>query len=86
MGSKSHYRIKENHEPVHLNCIEPVFNDTKYWKQGDVTNLKHKSQIVLYRPSTTVINLIKGPFSMQHDIKVISENKISIFNNNFIYG
>ena len=57
-------------------------------KQGDVfINLKHKSQIVLYRPSTNkVINLIKGPFSMQHDIKVISDNKISIFNNNnFIY-
>ena len=80
--------LKKNHEPVHLNCIEPVFNDTKYWKQGDVfINLKHKSQIVLYRPSTNkVINLIKGPFSMQHDIKVISDNKISIFNNNnFIY-
>ena len=26
--------LKKNHEPVHLNCIEPVFNDTKYWKQG----------------------------------------------------
>ena len=39
--------------------------------------------IILYRPETSeVIKIIKGPFYAQHDIDIISENKISIFNNN----
>lgn len=76
--------LDKNHQPIHLNCIEPVFNDTKFWKKGDIfINLKHQSQIILYRPATNkILKLINGPFSMQHDVKVISENEISIFNNN----
>ena len=36
-----------------------------------------------YRPRTNkVINYLKGPFSMQHDVDIISEKEISIFNNN----
>ena len=80
--------LKKNFQPVHLNCIEPVFYDTKYWKKGDVfINLKHQSQIILYRPSTNkILKTIKGPFSMQHDIKIVSDKEISIFNNNnFIF-
>jgi len=76
--------LKKIYHPIHLNCIEPVFENTKFWKKGDVfINLKHQSQIILFRPSTNqVLESIKGPFSMQHDIKIISKNKISIFNNN----
>ena len=71
-------------DPIHLNCIEPALFDTKYWKKGDLfLSLKHHSAIVLYRPSTnTVINYLTGPFAQQHDIDIISEKEISIFNNN----
>ena len=39
--------------------------------------------IVHYRPSNNrVINLIRGPFTWAHDVDVISDKEISIFNNN----
>ena len=71
-------------DPIHLNCIEPAFVDTEYWKKGDLfLSLKHHSAIVLFRPSTNkVINYITGPFAQQHDVDIISEKEISIFNNN----
>ena len=71
-------------DPIHLNDIEPVFEDGKYWKKGDVfLSLRHQSSIIHYRPSNNkVINYIKGPFSQQHDVDIISNKEISIFNNN----
>ena len=71
-------------DPIHLNDIEPALRDTKYWKQGDVfLSPRHQSAIIQYRPSTNkVINYITGPFAMQHDVDIISEKEISIFNNN----
>ena len=39
--------------------------------------------IVQYRPdSNKVINIISGPFVNQHDVDIISNEEISIFNNN----
>ena len=71
-------------DPIHLNDIEPAFKDSKYWKKGDVfLSLRHQSSIIHYRPSDNkVINYIKGPFSQQHDVDIISDKEISIFNNN----
>ncbi len=71
-------------DPIHLNDIEPAFTDTEYWKQGDVfISIRHQSAIIHYRPSTNkVINYITGPFAQQHDVDIISDKEISIFNNN----
>ena len=71
-------------DPIHLNDIEPALEDGKYWKKGDVfLSLRHQSSIIHYRPSDNkVINYIKGPFSQQHDVDIISDKEISIFNNN----
>ena len=71
-------------DPIHLNDIEPAFTDTEYWKQGDVfLSPRHQSAIIHYRPSTNkVINYITGPFAQQHDVDIISDKEISIFNNN----
>ena len=76
------YTKKYDH--IHLNDIEPAFNDTQYWKQGDVfLSLRHQSSIIHYRPSTNkVINYITGPYAQQHDADIISDKEISIFNNN----
>mgnify|MGYP001468652178 CR=1 FL=1 len=74
-------------DPIHLNDIEPVFSDSEYWKKGDVfLSPRHQSAIIHYRPSTNkVINYITGPFAEQHDVDIISNSEISIFdNNNFL--
>ena len=42
--------------------------------------------IILYRPSTNkIISSITGPFSNQHDVDIISDKEISIFNNNIYF-
>ena len=71
-------------DPIHVNDIEPALNNTEYWKQGDLfLSLRHLSSIVHYRPKTNkVINYITGPFSYNHDVDIISDEEISIFNNN----
>ncbi len=71
-------------DPIHLNDIEPALNNSEYWKKGDVfLSARHLSAIIHYRPSTNeVINYIIGPFSDQHDVDIISNKEISIFNNN----
>ena len=74
-------------DPIHLNDIEPAFSDTQYWQKGDVfLSPRHQSAIIHYRPSNNkVINYITGPFAQQHDVDIISDSEISIFdNNNFI--
>ena len=79
--------ILESSDPIHLNDIEPTFSDTNYWKKGDVfLSIRNQSAIIHYRPKDNkVINYIKGPFALQHDVDVISEKEISIFNNNNLF-
>ena len=70
--------------PLYINDVEPALSDTIFWKSGDVfISSKGLSAIIHYRPETNkVINFIKGPFYMQHDVNIIDDRKISIFNNN----
>lgn len=74
---------KEN-DPIHLNDIEIAKTDTQYWKKGDLfLSSRHLSKIIHYRPSQNkVINYLTGPFSQQHDVDIISDKEILIFNNN----
>lgn len=71
-------------DPLHLNDIEPILEDGKFWKKDDLLiSLRHKSLILLYRPETNkIIRLLYGPFLNQHDVDIYSENEISFFNNN----
>lgn len=73
-----------NNDPIHLNDIEPVLKDGKFWRKGDVfLSLRHQSMVILYRPSTNkVIWYQQGPWMHQHDINVVNDHEISIFNNN----
>jgi hypothetical protein len=68
----------------HLNDIEVVNSDGKFWKKGDLLlSLRHRSVIIHYRPSTNkVLRIISGPFLAQHDVDIFSEDEISLFNNN----
>ncbi len=74
-------------DPIHLNDIEPALYDTKFWKKGDVfLSVRKQSAIIHYRPKTNeLINYITGPFAWQHDVDIISNKEISIFNNNDFY-
>ena len=72
------------YDPIHLNDIQPVDFDGEFWKKGDVfLSLRNQSIILLYRPSTNrIIWKGSGPFFKQHDVDILDDNKISIFNNN----
>ena len=71
-------------DPIHLNDIQPVDVDGEYWKKGDIfLSLRHQSMIVLYRPSSNeIIWKGTGPFFHQHDVDILDDHRISIFNNN----
>jgi hypothetical protein len=55
-----------------------------FGKKGDVfLSLRHQSMILLYRPSTNkIIWEGTGPFFHQHDVDILDNHRISIFNNN----
>jgi len=71
-------------DPIHLNDIEPVLSDSMHWKRGDVfLSLCNISMVVLYRPSTNkIIWKGTGKFIQQHDVDILDDHRISIFNNN----
>ena len=71
-------------DPLHLNDIQPVDFDSEFWKKGDVfLSLRHQSMVLLYRPSTNkIIWKGTGPFFHQHDVDILNEHAISVFNNN----
>ena len=70
-------------DPFHINDIQPVLQDGKYWMKGDVfLSLRSISTIILYRPSEDRIIWHKtGPWRHQHDVDIINENMIGVFNN-----
>ena len=71
-------------DPMHLNDIEPVRKDGPYWRKGDLfLSLRNPSTVMLYRPSTNKVIWHKtGPWSKQHDVDILDDHRISIFNNN----
>jgi Arylsulfotransferase (ASST) len=71
-------------DPIHLNDIQPVLADGPYWKRGDLfLSLRNRSLLLLYRPSTDRIVWMKqGPWMAQHDVDIIDDHTIGVFNNN----
>jgi hypothetical protein len=71
---------------IHLNDVQPVFENSKYWKRGDVfISLRHQNLVFLYRPSTNkILWYQKGPWLKQHDVDIIDSTRISIFGNDVI--
>lgn len=76
--------VDHREDPIHINDIQPSFDSTAFWNKGDLfLSLRNLSTLVLYRPTTnSVIWLSQGPFLNQHDVDIISEKEISVFNNN----
>ncbi|AZV78025.1 hypothetical protein EBB79_09055 [Parasedimentitalea marina] len=73
-------------DPFHLNDIEPVLEDGKFWRKGDLfLSIRRYSTILQYRPSTDEIVWMKeGPWMDQHDVDILGETTIAVFNNNVI--
>lgn len=71
-------------DPMHLNDIQPALKDGPYWKQEDLfLSFRNMSCVLQYRPSTdTIVRVIEGPFYAQHDIDILNDSTLSIFNNN----
>jgi hypothetical protein len=72
----------------HINDIEPVLSDSKFWKKGDLfISLRNRNMIFLYRPcENKIIWKQSGPWLKQHDVDIINSNQIGIFGNDVIDG
>lgn len=70
-------------DPIHLNDIEPVLSSGLFWSAGDVfLSLRNRSLVLLYRPSSNEVVWYKqGPWVHQHDVGIVGDGKISVFNN-----
>lgn len=75
-------------DPFHLNDIEPVLQDSGFFKKGDLLiSIKNSHSILHYRPyNDSLVKVIQGPFAFQHDVDIIDGSRISIFNNNMYPG
>ena len=73
-------------DPIHLNDIQPTLSSSKFWEVGDLfISIKNKSTVFLYRPQTNKILWLKtGPWLNQHDVNILNQSQISVFNNNVI--
>jgi hypothetical protein len=71
-------------EPIHLNDVQPALKTTQYYQEDDVfISLRNISMILHYRPSTNeLINMLEGPFINQHDVDILNDSTLVIFNNN----
>ena len=71
-------------DPIHLNDVQPTLSNTDYWNKDDLfLSIRDLSLILLYRPSTNkIIWYQQYPWVFQHDVDIINEKEIMIFNNN----
>jgi len=70
-------------DPLHLNDIQPVLEDGEIWRRGDLwLSMRDRSLVALYRPETNEILWWSfGPWSYQHDVDIIDERRITVFDN-----
>ncbi len=80
------YKQKYGQDPYHLNDVLPVKNDGEFWRKGDLfLSIRHKSAVIQYRPQNgSVVWYQQGPWLAQHDIDIVNESVISVFNNNVL--
>jgi hypothetical protein len=75
-------------DPIHLNDVHPVDSASAFWRPGDLfLSAKRRSAILLFRPSEDrLVDIITGPFISQHDVNILSDHEITLFNNSYITG
>lgn len=75
-------------DPFHLNDVQPILTNGRYWHAGDLLlSLRNISMLILYRPSTGRILWHRiGPWAMQHDVNVVDDHRISVFDNHWRFA
>lgn len=75
-------------DPFHLNDVQPVATSGPYWQRGDLlVSLRNLSLLMLYRPSTgRVLWSRVGPWAMQHDVSVLDDHRITVFDNHWRFA
>ncbi len=70
-------------DPLHLNDIQPVLEDGELWRRGDLwLSMRNRSMVALYRPETDEILWWHiGPWSYQHDVDIVDDRRITVFDN-----
>jgi len=89
LGSKIIYtNWKLGNDLLHLNDVQPIKQKTSFADPGDVLiSLNANSTVFLYRPKTNkILWLSQGPWIHQHDVDVLSNDEIGIYNNNVLLG
>ncbi len=76
------------YDPFHLNDIQPVLKSGPYWQRGDLfISVRNLSMLMLYRPSTGKVLWHKvGPWAFQHDVEILDDHRITVFDNHWRYG
>ena len=71
-------------DPFHLNDVEPALEPGTYWEKGDLfLSLRNRSSILQYRPSNhKIIRVTQGNFMHQHDVDILSDSLLALYNNN----
>ena len=77
-------RSGDAQDPLHLNDVEPALTPSDHMEVGDLFLSFRNLQCVLqFRPSTgEVIRVIDGPLAAQHDVDIVNDSTLVIFNNN----
>ena len=75
-----------NKDLIHVNDIQPIRLNTNFAEDGDLMlSFRHLSTVILYRPSTdSVLWHSTGPWLNQHDVDILNEDMIGIYNNNIM--
>ncbi|MFT4197393.1 MAG: arylsulfotransferase family protein [Pseudoxanthomonas sp.] len=75
-------------DPFHLNDVQPVLTNGRHWQRGDLLlSLRNQSMLMLYRPSTGKVLWWKiGPWAGQHDVTILDDHRISLFDNHLRFG
>lgn len=77
-------RSGDPQDPLHLNDVEPVLTTSDHMREGDLfLSFRNLQCVIQYRPSTQqVIRVIDGPLASQHDVDILNDSTLVIFNNN----
>ena len=78
---------REKADPYHLNEVQPVRSDGPFWQRGDVfLSLRNLNAVLLYRPATNRVLWSKlTEWYGQHDVNIVNDSVITVFNNNFFW-
>ena len=70
-------------DPLHLNDVEPALFSGPHFEQGDLfLSFRNLQAVLQFRPSTgEVVRVIDGPLAAQHDVDILDEHTLAIFNN-----